>query len=101
MLIPEERAVLDFLRGDYSRGRREASSPAGSAGVPAAGYLPAAAVSFAVVTYEFGVSVPVVRRVTGMFDDALAAESYAMRQNWTLYDVVPATTVIAQGTPAP
>jgi hypothetical protein len=98
----DDQAVLDFLRGEYT-GRpqptllpplsRQPSSPQS--------YMPAAVTCFAIVQYDPTAGV-IVRRVIGLFGDVDSAESFARDDRRHLYDIVPATAVIAtpvHGTP--
>jgi hypothetical protein len=97
----EDQALLDFLRGDYAPGAtingagRSAPTdgPVSDDGVLS--YLPVASSCFAVVQYD-PTTARLVRRVIGMFGDVQDAERYGMENGYRLYDVVPATAVIAR-----
>jgi len=101
----EDKAVLDFLRGEYApaaaingASRSEPSdSPATDNDVLS--YLPVATSCFALVQYDT-TTARLVRRVIGMFGDVQDAEHYGMENGYRLYDVVPATAVIARA-PSP
>jgi hypothetical protein len=91
----EDRAVLDFLRGEYlpvgaHRPQRTDPAPA----PPVAGALAYCAdirPAYAIVQYD-GASR--VHWAFGMFGDALSAEQYAIDADLTRYDVVSATPVV-------
>jgi hypothetical protein len=55
---------------------------------------------FAVVQYD-AAAVRLVRRVVGMFGDPRDAERYGQENGYSLYDVVPATAVVAGPATAP
>jgi len=102
----EDKALLDFLRGDYApaaaingaaRSAPPSDSPAIDGGVLS--YLPVASACYALVQYDVGTA-RLVRRVIGMFGDVQDAEHYGMENGYRLYDVVPATAVIARA-PSP
>jgi hypothetical protein len=105
----EERALLDFLRGDYGAGmgepvtlitstRSEASSRPTKAADEVLSYLPVASYCYAIVQYD-PTTARLVRRIVGMFGDVPSAEQYAIENGYQLYDVVPATAVIAKPPP--
>ena len=113
----DDQALLDFLRGDYAPAGASASPPSvtplrrtpptseegrrsdanGDAGLS---YLPVASSCFAVIQYD-ATTARLVRRVVGMFGDPHDAERYGQENGYRLYDVVPATSVIARPATAP
>jgi len=105
----DDHALLDLLRSDcapVAAAVPVASSPADrphptelitgdGSGDEALTYLPVASSCFAVVQYD-PTTARLVRRVVGIFGDVQDAERYGMENGYRLYDVVPATAVIAR-----
>jgi hypothetical protein len=99
----EDKAVLDFLRGEYAptAAINGAGRSAPSDGLALAAddsllsYLPVASSCFALIQYD-PTTARLVRRVIGMFGDIQDAERYGLENGYRLYDLVPATAVIAR-----
>jgi hypothetical protein len=85
------QAVLDFVRGEYvPRPQPQALQQSSYPQL----YVPAAATCFAIVQYDPAATV-IVRRIIGMFGDVGRADRFAREDRRHLYDIVPATAVIA------
>jgi hypothetical protein len=90
----DDRAVLDFLRGDYipaagSRPQRsEAPTVPPLSGLP--GYCANTEPAYAIVEYD---RTSRVHWVVGPFGDALSAEHWAIDAGLARYDVVSATPI--------
>jgi hypothetical protein len=91
----EDRAVFDFLRGDYLPVAADRPQPTDTSAAPpgrqALDYCADTRPGYAIVQYD---NAGRVHWVVGVFGDALSAEEYAIDADLTPYDVVSATPVV-------